>query len=89
MIKRRQFIAGLGGVVAWAAAIFVKGLRKIGRRPKGDGRRLGYGALTLLGRAPQPCVISLGETRKTFPSEPTRQSCDHDQRGQACAAPQV
>jgi hypothetical protein len=26
--------------------------------------------------------------RETFPSEPTRQSCDHDQRGQGCAAPE-
>jgi hypothetical protein len=24
--------------------------------------------------------------RETFPSEPTRQTCDHDQRGQGCAA---
>jgi hypothetical protein len=30
-------------------------------------------------------VISLGG-QETFPSEPTRQSCDHDQRGQGCAA---
>jgi hypothetical protein len=26
--------------------------------------------------------------RETFPSEPTRHACDHDQRGQGCAAPE-
>jgi hypothetical protein len=38
---------------------------------------------------PTSCVISLGGTKATFPSEPTRQPCDRDQRGQGCAAPRL
>jgi len=33
-------------------------------------------------------LISIGGTRETFPSEPTRHPCDHDQRRQGCAAPE-